>query len=276
MYDLLHIARSANLVVVFHILPDDAALIVDILNPLDEFVAAARRCALLSGRRQARKDEDRNARFGRVVDGSAERLRPAVDMHDDRLGATRQLSVALSTTHRGHFVRTGDDGGYSSPEGSRLGDRLDQSGMITAEIGEDIGDARFLERLKHCRAGRIHSNDSRSFALLSAPTATCSFRRRTTDMTPITKLFRSDSGQSDGAISSGESWAAERAFPPAANRNAVTVRDSGSRKLLQAAPRCSPTVRCPNRLRCRDSQVQSNAGQAASRRTIFRARFRRL
>jgi hypothetical protein len=36
--------------------------------------------------------------------------------------------------------------------------------MITAEIGEDIGDARFLERLEHCRAGRIHSICSRSFA----------------------------------------------------------------------------------------------------------------
>src|SRR5208337_2442546 len=200
--------------------------------PLDVFVAAARRFALLGEWRHAGEDEYRNARFGRVVHGSAERLSAAVDMHDDRLGATRQLCVAMGATHRHHFVGTGHDGGYLPPEGSRLGDRLDQSGMIAAEIGEDIGDARFLERLKHCRAGRIHSNDSRSFALLSEPTATCSFRRRTTDMTPITKLFRSDSGQSDGAISSGESWAAERAFPPAANRNAVTVRDSGSRKLL--------------------------------------------
>ena len=40
--------------------------------------------------------------------------------------------------------------------------------MIAAEIGEDIGDARFPERLEHRRAGRIHSNNSQSFALLCA------------------------------------------------------------------------------------------------------------
>jgi hypothetical protein len=38
--------------------------------------------------------------------------------------------------------------------------------MVAAEIGEDIGDARFLQRLEHCGACGIHSKSSRSRALL--------------------------------------------------------------------------------------------------------------
>ena len=107
MHDLLDVVRGADLVVVFHILPDDAALIVDVLNPVDEFVAAAPRFALLRERRHARKDEHRDTRLGRIVHPAAERLRPAIDMHDDRLGAARQLRVAMGAAHRDHFVRTG-------------------------------------------------------------------------------------------------------------------------------------------------------------------------
>ena len=144
MHDLLDVARVAKLIVVFHVWTDDAALIGDVLNPLDEFVAAAGRLALLGRRRQAGEDECRNARFGGVVDRPAQRLRAAVDMHHDRLGPPRQLRVAMGAGHRDHFVRTGDDGGDRPAQGSRLGDRLDESRMIAAEIGEDIGDARFL------------------------------------------------------------------------------------------------------------------------------------
>ena len=100
--------------------------------------------------------------LGRVVDRAAERLRAAFDMHDDRLGAAGQLRVAMGAAHRHHFVGTGDDGRNWPTERSRLGDRLDQRRMIAAEIGEDVGDARFLQRLEHCRAGGIHSVSSRS------------------------------------------------------------------------------------------------------------------
>jgi hypothetical protein len=34
--------------------------------------------------------------------------------------------------------------------------------MIAAEIGEDISDARFLQRLEHCGARGNHSMPSRS------------------------------------------------------------------------------------------------------------------
>ena len=51
VHDLLDVVGAAKLVVVFHVLADDAALVGDVLNPLNEFVAAARRFALLGGRR---------------------------------------------------------------------------------------------------------------------------------------------------------------------------------------------------------------------------------
>ena len=111
MHDLLHVARVAQLVVVFHILADDAPLIGHVLNPLDEFVAAAGRFALLGGRRQAGEHEHRNARLRGVVNRSPQRLRAAIDMNDDSLSASGQLRVAVGAGHCDHFVRAGDDGG---------------------------------------------------------------------------------------------------------------------------------------------------------------------
>ena len=108
MHDLLHVARVAELIVVFHVVADDAALVGHVLNPLDEFVAAAGRLAVLGGRRQAGEDEHRNPRFGGVVDRAGERLGAAVDMDHDRLGAPAQLRVTMGARHRDHFVRTGD------------------------------------------------------------------------------------------------------------------------------------------------------------------------
>ena len=156
MHDRLHVARVTKLVVVFHVLADDAALIGYVLNPLDEFVAATGRLALLGGRRQAGEDKHGNARFRGVVDRPAQRLRPAVDMDHDGLGAPGQLRVTVGASHGDHFMRTRDDGGYRPARGSRLGDRLYESRMVAAEIGEDVGDPRFLQRLQHRRARGIH------------------------------------------------------------------------------------------------------------------------
>ena len=47
MDDLLYVPRHANFVVVLHVLPDDAALVVDVLEPVDEFIAAAPHFAFL-------------------------------------------------------------------------------------------------------------------------------------------------------------------------------------------------------------------------------------
>ena len=170
--------RRANLVVVFHILPDDAALIVDILNPLDVFVAAARRLALLGEWRQAGEDENRNARFAprcaplrRATGCRSRRARRPLGRDPSVVRSHVQLIATISF---GQVTMAG----IGRPEGPRLGDRLDESGMIAAEIGEDVGDARFPQRLEHRRAGAIHSNDSQSFALLDA-NAQPSFARRT-------------------------------------------------------------------------------------------------
>jgi hypothetical protein len=38
--------------------------------------------------------------------------------------------------------------------------------MVAAEIGEDTGNARFLQRLEHCRARGVHPISSRSRALV--------------------------------------------------------------------------------------------------------------
>ena len=138
MHDWLHVVCVAKLVVVFHVLADDAALIGHVLNPLDEFVAAAGRLPLLRGRRQSGEYEHRNARLCGVVNRSSQRLRAAVDVHHDGLRASGQLRVTVRASHRDHFVRAGDDGGDRSAQGARLGDRLDESGMVAAEIGEDV------------------------------------------------------------------------------------------------------------------------------------------
>jgi hypothetical protein len=93
-------------------------------------------------------------------------LRAAVDVDHDGLRAPGQLRVAVGAGHGDHFMGTGDYCGDGSAQGSRLGDRLDESWMIAAEISKDLRDARFLQRLEHCGARGIHSMPSRSCASL--------------------------------------------------------------------------------------------------------------
>ena len=58
------VGAGAQLVVVLHVVTDDAALVADVLDPLDEFVAAALELAGLGERRHAGEDEDRDAGAG--------------------------------------------------------------------------------------------------------------------------------------------------------------------------------------------------------------------
>jgi hypothetical protein len=86
---------------------------------------------------------------GAVHNAAKARRGPRTRTPECGLGAAGQLGVAVGAGHRDHFVRTGDDGGDRPTQRSRLGDRLDESRMVAAEIGEDIGNAGFLQRLEH-------------------------------------------------------------------------------------------------------------------------------
>src|SRR4029450_11650617 len=67
MHELLHVGTDTDLVIVAHVAAYDAALIEDVLDPMDELVAAAARFALLRRRRSAGEDKHRDAALGRVV-----------------------------------------------------------------------------------------------------------------------------------------------------------------------------------------------------------------
>ncbi len=158
MHDLLHVPAGADLVVVFHVAADDAALIADVLEPVDELVAAAAKLSLLRKGRGAGKDEDRGAAFGGIVDSAAERLGAAFDVDEHGLRLAAHLREAVGAAQRHHLVRAGDQA-RNLPAGHLcLRDRLDQRRVIAAEIGEDVSDSGFRERFEKCRAGSVHED----------------------------------------------------------------------------------------------------------------------
>ena len=81
---------------VFHVLPQDAPLVGDILKPMDEFVASADKLALLGCGRHAGIDEHRRATSRNIVDRASERLGAAIDMDDDRLRAGCQCAQSCA------------------------------------------------------------------------------------------------------------------------------------------------------------------------------------
>ena len=57
VHDLLYVRADANLVVVAHVAAHETALIEHVLQPVNEFVAAAARFAFLRGGRHAGEHE---------------------------------------------------------------------------------------------------------------------------------------------------------------------------------------------------------------------------
>ena len=142
--------------VVFHVLAEDATLVGDVLEPMDEFVASAEEFALLGRWRHAGVDEHGRTAPRNIVDRAAERQRAAIDMDDDRLRAARKLCAPLRASQRQHLGGTSDHAWDLAAFGARLGDRLDQPGMIAAEVGEDELHPRLLERIEKSGARRVH------------------------------------------------------------------------------------------------------------------------
>src|SRR5262249_10019996 len=92
---LFDVPAGANFVVVFDVAANQAALIEDVLNPLNEFVAAAAHLSLLCEGRRAGEDQNRDAAFGGVVQRPGEGLRAAFDVDENSLSAARDLSEAM-------------------------------------------------------------------------------------------------------------------------------------------------------------------------------------
>ncbi len=158
VHDLLDIPTGADLVVVFHVAAHDTALVGNILKPLDELVAAAAKLALLREGRGAGENEDGHAALGGVMDGAADRLRAAFDVDEHGLRLAAHQREAVGAAHRHHLVRAGNETRNRAAGNFRFGHRFDQRRVVAAEIGEDVRDAGFRQRLKECRAGRVHRN----------------------------------------------------------------------------------------------------------------------
>ena len=85
VHELLDVAAGADLVVVLDVAAQDAALVADVLDPVDELVPAAGQLAGDGERRGAGEDEHRDAAAHRVADRAAEVLGARVDVHEDGL-----------------------------------------------------------------------------------------------------------------------------------------------------------------------------------------------
>ncbi len=153
---LLDVGAGAQLGLVLDVAAHDAALVRHVLQPHDELVAAALELALLGEGRQAREDQHRGAALGGVVDGAAEREGAGVHVHHHRLGLARHLGVALGGVKPDHLERGGDHLGDRPAVGARLGDRLQQGGVVGAEVAEDDRDTGFLQGFQEGGRGGVH------------------------------------------------------------------------------------------------------------------------
>ncbi len=131
-------------------------MIEHILDPMNELVAAAPQLAFLGRGRCAGKNKDGHAAFGGIVNGAAERLGATFDMHHDGLRPSRDLGEAVSGSESHHLVRTGDDLRIAAVAGRLRSQRLDEGGVIAAEVGEYVLDSGFAHRLEQCGACRLH------------------------------------------------------------------------------------------------------------------------
>src|SRR5262249_59874818 len=92
-----------------------------------------------------------------VADSAAHVLGAGIDVHDDRLRSAADERVGVRGAERDHLVRADDElREFAGPTlGPRLGERLDQTGMIAAEVSEDVLHARLGERFEERGARRV-------------------------------------------------------------------------------------------------------------------------
>ncbi len=131
-------------------------MIENVLNPMDELIAAAFRFPFLGGRRGSGKDQNRHAALGRVVDRPAHRLRSAFNVHDHGLRFPGNLGKAVRGRKRDHLVGTGDDLGKTAAAFGLRRNRLDEGGVVAAEIGKDVLDPGFAQGIEQGSTGRRH------------------------------------------------------------------------------------------------------------------------
>ena len=94
---------------------------------------------------------------GRVGDGAAHVLGAAVHVHDHGARLAGDQGVGVRGAQRHHLVRADDQLRQFALAalGAGLGHGLDDAGVIAAEVGEDVGDARLRQRLKERGARRV-------------------------------------------------------------------------------------------------------------------------
>jgi hypothetical protein len=138
MDELLNIFARPDFVVVANIAADNPALIAHVLDPLNEFVAAAAHLALLGKWRGSREDKGRNASLGGVVDSATQRLGSTFHVHHHGLRLAAYLRVTMCRTERHHLIGAGDDLRNGPARNMRFGNRFDQSGVVASPIRENI------------------------------------------------------------------------------------------------------------------------------------------
>ena len=149
-------AAAPDLLRVLDVAADQPGLIGGVLQPVDELGAAARQLPLLGHRRQPGQDQHRHPVPGGVVHGTAEVLGAAVDVHQHSLRLAGDLGVTLGRAERDELVRA--DHQFRQFAGDTVlpgpGIRLDDPGVVAAEVGEQIADARRADRCQQRPARR--------------------------------------------------------------------------------------------------------------------------
>nr|WP_286276351.1 hypothetical protein [Naasia aerilata] len=153
-HELRHIAPGPDVVAPLHVLADERVLVGGVLQVVDVGVAGSGQLTLERVGREPREDEHGHPRPRGVVHRAAQVGGAHVRVDEHRLRASRDGGVAVRGAQRRVLVRAQDHGGRVDPALPVGGEGLDDCGMVAAEVGEQVLDARIPQRLDEQRGRR--------------------------------------------------------------------------------------------------------------------------
>ncbi len=116
-------------------------------------VARTRQFAVQRIRRAAGKQHHRQAIAKQVLDRHGGIRGAGIDMHQNRLAASRRQGIAAGHVHRDDLMRAQDHFGMFQAFAVPARHLLDQGDVVSAQIGKDVLDAEIDQALEEMMRG---------------------------------------------------------------------------------------------------------------------------
>ncbi len=135
--------------------PHHARLVERLLHEVHVGVARAQKLAARGEGRLAGHQHHRNARPAEIVQRHRRIGRSSIDMHHHALAAAGGDGIARRHVHGGVFVRAKDGSRHRAAGTPESSHRLDQRGMVGAEVAEQIVEAELVQSFEEIMRRRV-------------------------------------------------------------------------------------------------------------------------